>query len=765
MGMFRVALCALLIPTCASFRTKAKGASELQSDDILHLAGQGAAAQAMKDVALASRAKGPTTGAEAFNERGNVQYDENWFGDNCDLAAQEPAEGESHDEMETQFASTSDGQKQMKELIEQVNHMSLDGILRHLLSFYVCMRWVPDERFVKALKFELENVNIDSATKASKEPVSEEDILKMYASFDAIPMKCGRAMHVQDAHSIDKFLEAARSETSGLKKAYDYSEMVAEQALGFLNYNWASKGGRPEAVKEKLKQDARAAAEQALEVLPFDGFVRPSKKFTWMGGALNHDTHDSKAKNLFFVCFGPRVTSFPHKRENGPHVMADMNMAGCSGMWDLEDIATHVERVKKLFAPELCLTDDLRTKLKGVFLSTFMEMNTDFFQYMTGNFVQDTGFVEAIPQPLRESGHTTSPVDVLESDQRGAPIVRTIPSGTNIVLAGYSPQNPIFAKVAFPVEGWIENWSSKVAKAQDVILTPAAQGRVQTKYERTARLLAGAHTKWIVCDSKPASNAEVGFEDNFFRNPKAYAKWLDVVVEEKAPECKLMDPETGCVKCAIAVKSDPWRCNVRLGLEPRHILDALARGDFPLKSKYRVEDLVNKEEGKPAKLKSVSGTCLLGRKPSMNISRNNNLNNFAHYQTDDMVYQVTSDGMDHFTMAPRYTVDRRIKAHEKYLADMRAEIYEEPREDEIMAEVTAMRVWQAQFGESRSKHVNAQLGPVLAFEEHVPQQANRPSHFVQYIMSCPCEGKDFSGLEKAESFAGGELTDFFNAGG
>lgn len=766
MGMLRVPICALLICTCTGYRTKVKdvvAADSAFKNDIVHLAGTGAAHQAIKDAARASFGT-PTTGAEAFNERGNVQYDDDWFENNCDLNTHtQPAVGESEDEMETQFAKTSDGQQQMKELIEQVNHMSLDGILRHLLSFYVCMRWVPDERFVKAIKFELENVNIDSATKASSEPISEKKILEMYASFDAIPMKCGRAMHVQDAHSINAFLTAAKSESSGLKQAYDFSKHVAEQSLGFMGVKWSS-GGNPDAVKKEMAAGARGAAESALQTLPFDGFVRPSKKYTWLNGALNHSTHDSQSKNLFFVCFGPRVTSFPHKRENGPHVMADMNMAGCSGMWDLADIAEHVDRVKKLFAPELCLTDDLRAKLKDVFLSTFMEMNSDFFQYMTGDFVQDTGFIEAIPKPLRESGNTVAPTDVLQTDERGSPVVRTLETGTNIVLAGYSTQNPVFARVAYPVEGWIENWSSKVSKAQDVILDTASKGRVQKKYERTSRILAGAHTKWIVCDSKEGNVEASGFEDNFFRNPKAYARWLDVAVETKAPECKLMDPETGCVKCAIAVKSDPWRCNVRLGLEPRDVLDALARGDFPLKSKYHVEDLVNKEPNKPAKVKSVSGTCLLGRKPSMNISRNNNLESFAQYQSDDMVWQVTSDGPDHFTMAQRYTVSTRIQEYEKYLAAKRSETYAEPTEEELMAEVTMMAVWKAQAGESSTKHVNSQLGPVLAFEEHVPEQANRPSHYVQYVMSCPCEAKDFSGLEKAESFAGGELTDFFNAG-
>lgn len=486
---------------------------------------------------------------------------------------------------------------------------------------------------------------------------------------------------------------------------------------------------------------------------------------------MKHKTHDSQAKNQFFICFGPRVTSFPHKRENGPHVIADMNMAGCNGLWSLEDIVEHVERVKRLFAPELCLTDDLRMKLKEVFLSTFMEMNDDFFQYMTGDFVHETGAIEAIPRMLRESGVTIQETtNVLAAPAgRGTPYpltVKTLPLGTNIVLAGYAPNSPSFARVVYPVEGWIENWSSKIRKPTQVLLDDEAQGRVSKKYERTARLLAGAHTKWIVCDAKNGKNEEHGFEDNFFRNPKAYAKWLDIEVEKKAPECKLMDPETGCVKCAVSVKSDPWRCTVRLGLEPKHVLDALARGDFPLKSDYRVADLVNQDPGKPPKMKKVKGTCLLGRKPSMNISRNALTENFAGYRHDDLVWAVASDGPDHFTMAPRYTVERRIKAHQEYLQAKREEReIPVPTEQDIMAEVTAMSVWQAQFENSGSTHLNTQLGPRLTFEEHVPQQSNRPSHFVQYIVSCPCEAKDFSELERAETFAGSELTDFFNAGG
>lgn len=733
---------------------------EMDVDDIIALAGESAARHALTHASFVSE---PTSGAEAFNKRGAVKYDEEWFENNCKLGDKEKTGEEvPPGQLGEQFARTADGQKEMQTLIEQVNAMSIDGILRHLLSFYVCMRWVPDERFVKAFQFEMEHVSVDSATKATGEPVSEKEIFQMYADFDAVPMKCGKAMHVQATHDIDAFLRAARKETSGLNLAYEYSKKVAKTSLGFLGIKWGS-GGYPKKVAEALQDGARQAAEGALQALPFDGLIRPSKQFKWFGGHFDHDTHDSKAKNLFFLCFGPRVTSFPHKRADAPHIIADMNMAGCNGLWDMEDMVQHVERVKRLFSPELCLTDDLRMKLKEVFLSTFMEMNSDFFEFMTGNFARETGLIEAIPKVLRQSGVINTPTKLLESPTSDSTVLRNLEVGSPIAMAGVDAATG-YTKVAFPLEGWIAD-SGAVTRTNETSIDAESYGRVQKKYARSARLLAGAHTKWIVCDAKENSTDELGFEDNFFRNPKAYAKWISVELEKKAPECKLMDPTTGCIKCAVSVKSDPYRCTVRLGLEPKHVLDALDRGQYPMKSSYYIRDLTNSSDEK--KVKKKYGSCLIGRSSKMNISRNALQENFASYDPkSDEVYVVSSEGPDQFSVAPRYRLDERLKAYEKVLqAQQKGEKIPKQTDQEILAKVIAMSVYQEQHENSAIKHYNSQFGPLLTFEEHVPQLHNRPSHFVQYVVSCPCDASDFSSLESHQSFASAELTDFYNAGG
>jgi len=384
---------------------------------------------------------------------------------------------------------------------------------------------------------------------------------------------------------------------------------------------------------------------------------------------------------------------------------------------------------------------------------------------MTGAFQQETGFIEAIPRPLRESGNTIRDTPVLASPEHGAAQTALLKKGQNIILSGYAPDNPGFAKISYPAEGWIANWMGSIAKANKTVMSEENMGRVKTKYERSARILAGAHTKWIVCDAKKNMKKEIGFEDNFFRNPKAYAKWLNIETETKQPECKLLDPETGCVKCAVAVKSDPWRCNVRLGLTPQAILDALAKGDFPLSSKYKVPDVEHQKPGKPPPLKMQTATCLLGRKPAMNITRNNNLTHFATYASDDVIWTISSEGPENFKMAPRYTVKQRIKSYQKYLeSKRRSQRAPERTEEEIIAELHSLEVWQSQMANSHSLHANSQMGPLLAFEEHVPKVGNRPPHFVQYIMTCPCDHQDFSQMKKTTSYASAEVQDFFNAG-
>jgi hypothetical protein len=168
------------------------------------------------------------------------------------------------------------------------------------------------------------------------------------------------------------------------------------------------------------------------------------------------------------------VSSFPHKRDQGGHFIADMNMAGCNGLWDLSDVTKHVARIRRLFAPETCLTENLKKKLKAVFLETFVDMNKNFEQKLIGKFFsQRQDSVETIPEELLPK----SPIPIDEEDLEG----RDLANRTALV---------------------------------------------HTKYARAGRLIAGAHTKWIVCDASHPGSPASGLSSSFFNSPQAYQECL-----------------------------------------------------------------------------------------------------------------------------------------------------------------------------------------------------------------------------------------------
>merc|ERR1740123_828178 len=72
-----------------------------------------------------------------------------------------------------EVGDADEGQEVVKKLVRQVNDMSIDGILDGLLSFYICMRWMPDKEFMDLATHELQEVAVDEKT--PKMPTVTED--------------------------------------------------------------------------------------------------------------------------------------------------------------------------------------------------------------------------------------------------------------------------------------------------------------------------------------------------------------------------------------------------------------------------------------------------------------------------------------------------------------------------------------------------------------------------------------------------------------
>jgi len=600
-------------------------------------------------------------------------------------------------DLNLQLKNVDESKEMVKKLVEQVNHMSIDGILRHLLSFYICMRWVPDDQFIKLTQFEMENVDVDKQTERTGEPVTEDEAIAAYANMDAVPLKCSSGMSVQNTQMIDKLLDELDRPSSSIKEAYEYSKRVAQQSwsstLGISHRKWS---GSVASIKERMGMKAETAEmnRKARRVLPWDQFIRASHRFTWRFGS--HETHVSEPDNLFFICFGPRVSSFPHKRENGGHFLADSNMAGCNGLWSFKKLHEHVARVRQLFDPRTCLTEKMRRKLKMVFLETFVDMNQNFEQKLLGNFF------------TRREGMETIPPELLP-------------------------------KTDIAINETVVNNMEKMN-----------QRYVAKKYERTGRLVAGAHTKWIVCDAKVPDSPAQGFASSFFNTPEAYRKWFDAnLPEQNLPECKTYDEATGCQKCVFEVNTYPFRCLHRLGLTAEQIMTAIKKRMRPLVSNYESVKPVVKDDRNVMEISKESGVCLISKELSQGDDRLRDEFAYQKIKKTDRVYKITPSGAN-FQLEERYTLNTRMEADREAPVPVLSE--EEKRRNIALLQTVAGKVVE---------YPMENFAKVMTFGEVIPAESNIPSHIIEYFYTCPCEPFDFEKTEEYVELSTKRITDYY----
>jgi len=238
-------------------------------------------------------------------------------------------------------------------------------------------------------------------------------------------------------------------------------------------------------------------------------------------------------------------------------------MAGCNGFWSVASLKDQLERIRKLFAPEMCFEYKLRRELKQQFMSTFISMNQAFEQAMAGKYTKHV--------------HELDPTNSMKLDLLSE------------------------RKTRFKEDIKSENASY-----------------TNKKYTRFAGMVAGGATKWIVCKAhENVGSRAFGTSDNFFRNPQAYEKWIGEQGEENVPECKTLDEDTGCVKCAIAVKNDN-NCHIRLDVKLKDIFRAIREKKDPfLHSPYQVKEEEMDENGRPhLVIKQKHGACLVRKSVS-----------------------------------------------------------------------------------------------------------------------------------------------------
>jgi len=594
-----------------------------------------------------------------------------------------------------------------------VNHMSIPGIIEHMLSFYVCMRWVPDKQYMEVAKFEQGAVDVDEETQM-KNNASDADLIKAYTDFDMMPLKCSTAIHVRDQDSIDLLLEQFNARRSDLRDAYQFSKDISSKAWVFEGSTWQRWSSRvtetEEAMKEQMKVDEMV--DVAHRVLPWDGFIRSSQKLKEEGW----ESHVSKPKNLFFLCFGPRIASFPHKREGGKHVLADQNMAGCNGLWDFDTMRDHILRIRRMFSPETCLVESLDKKLKAMFLQNFMNMNMKFEDALNGDFRREDAkdIVRGSPQEY---------LDKLLEESSDL-------NGTSMKLGG-------------------------------------SMGSITKKYQRTARLLTNAHSKWLVCDTKPTvSSKAFGFSDDAFRGESAYSKWLPELKKEGELKCTVLDSKTGCLKCTTGVFTHPHRCALKDNIKVEQVFRQVRQLEKPLVTSYmtssHVETKVNSSQ---VQFASKEGFCLGALRaprpgtPSQHFERVVRVElkggGFKTFRRSELGSQAASrleaclrkhDYGEECRSEPNISRDAFSSERALYI-DTQPGC---PAESE-MAKVR--RCVEDLDGSMLDSYDMKDFGPMHVFEEYVPTKNNVKEHLVQFLYVCPCNAEDESFQEEFSSFA------------
>merc|ERR1719401_818949 len=516
---------------------------------------------------------------------------------------------------------------------------------------------------------------------------------------DAIPLKCSSGMSVQDTQMIDTLLIELNNPSSAIKEAYEFSKEVAQESWASWHgsVKWS---GSVEDVKKRLgmKAETHEMSRKAHTVLPWDQWIRPSQRFTWMFGSRQHETHVSSPENLFFICFGPRVSSFPHKRDAGGHFLADGNMAGCNGLWDFKKLYEHVARIRQLFDPRTCLTEKMRRKLKMVFLETFVDMNQNFEQKLIGKFFTQREGMETIPAELLPDTDMAINASVIDNMDE---------------LSG---------------------------------------GYVAKKYERTGRLVSGAHTKWIVCDAKDPASPAQGFESTFFNTPEAYRKWFESnLPEQNMPECKTYDEATGCQKCVFEVSTHPHRCLHRLGLTAEQIMAAIKKRMPPLPSSYKALKPVVRDDGRhEMEITTERGVCMVSKELTVRDERLLNEHDYQTLKPTDRIYRVAPTKAG-FSLSERYTLEGRMASNRT--------VKERP---EMTEEEKRLKIAFLQSVAGRTvEYPLARFAKVMTFGEVVAEENNIPAHIIEYFYTCPCEEDDWQKVKEYEEHNTKRVQDYY----
>jgi len=363
-------------------------------------------------------------------------------------------------------------------------------------------------------------------------------------------------------------------------------------------------------------------------------------------------------------------------------------------------MAANLKRLRLLFAPQTCLVNKFEKRLKEAFIENFVKMNVHFEEMLTGDFHHEDDWLRATPEGVRKQVLTES------------------------------------------------GFYSEVASVN--------KSKVEKKYERTGRLLAGAHAKWLICDAADeAVEMEFGKSDKTFRTATSYGKWIPEAKKQEGLQCTIFDSSTGCLKCITGKFSAPHRCPLEGNIKVEEVWKDVQRKHAPLNSAYHKSSKVSvKANSTSVSFTKAMGFCLGGLETARS--------SFAGAMKFEKVFrveQVSEVGAFSIQQAPPAGLKGPTKLsqcleeggntvwpHQENSGGFFGKTYSssyvssDPMGEKAKVQQCLDRVEGKHF--HPAVHQAKDFGPMFVFEEYVAEENNVEAHYVQYINSCPCSGDD-----------------------
>jgi len=304
----------------------------------------------------------------------------------------------------------------LTDLSHELENNNVDKAARDIFTFYVCMRWVPDDVYWRLARQELAANLVQSVVDHKKH--LDHAISELYQKYKYVPLLCSENYDVfgetdpedhthfrsfkkkmkglsgwLDQHKKDDVLERLRKvdeifcgganmNDPSCNRGVAFDTWMSGATRSFGDWQWKAEtvSDKWEAMFEIFQSfDPHQAKDQAWGAalaewksrFPFHSYIHKSDGMPPSESPLSDQR--------FLVCFGKRVASDLHRRPSGRYLLTDQNNIGCHGFWSVTEVTDMIARMVELWKPPTCQLAEMTFVMKKRLLSMYQRMNERLF--------------------------------------------------------------------------------------------------------------------------------------------------------------------------------------------------------------------------------------------------------------------------------------------------------------------------------------------------------------------------------------------------